>query len=420
LLSDVRMSDAGAAVDALVQSSSERILGPMLRRFSQDILSTLEFFQDQRVSGCPASLEVFGATDRIKGLDDLLRFQLAIPAEPQGDRLLDALVDQSHAPGVLPGLRAGGTLNLLQHAGTDLKVGSMVYGFRNERLTLASAIAQDDVANRSDSARQKAMVKGRRKGGRRGAPDQPTGGLTLSALIARLKGGTPDEAAVVEEGDRAKQERQFLLALALIVGGVLYLGYQQLEAAQIVRNGAVGQVSSGLQSIATTRRALGSDSLARRQGGEVDKVLWTEKFLLLSKAMNEKMWLSDLYLTSESRTVSGGSVETKKLVMEGAVLPSTDGHILEIARYINALQTIDNGAFMSDFRQITFQGATIDQSSRDTVIRFGIEAWYDSNKRIETQRSQASGGVTAVDAANQANRHYENQEKAIQENMGKR
>ena len=124
--------------------------------------------------------------------------------------------------------------------------------------------------------------------------------------------------------------------------------------------------------------------------GEIDKVLWTEKFLALAENMNETMWLTDVYLEVSKRTIGNSEIEEKKLVIQGAVLPSTDGHILQIAEFIERLEQ-DHAGFMNYFREILFEGAFLDREEADPVIRFAIEARYDATKRLNANISSSNG-----------------------------
>ena len=95
----------------------------------------------------------------------------------------------------------------------------------------------------------------------------------------------------------------------------------------------------------------------------------------------------------------------KKLVLQGAALPSTDGHILKIADYVEKLETEKRFNFMADFRDITFQGAAIDATETDPVIRFSLAAWYDEAKRVENRdRGPSSGGTANVGDVQRINR----------------
>ena len=114
---------------------------------------------------------------------------------------------------------------------------------------------------------------------------------------------------------------------------------------------------------------------------EADKVLWSEKFLAVARHLSPEIWLTDIYLADEIREFEGRKLTAKKLVFEGGILPSTDGHILRIAELIDKL--LADNHFMIDFRDISFAGAKTDVSEVEEIVRFVIEAHYEEKKRME-------------------------------------
>jgi hypothetical protein len=121
---------------------------------------------------------------------------------------------------------------------------------------------------------------------------------------------------------------------------------------------------------------------------EVDKVLWAEKLLAIAQHLDQHLWLTDLYLTEAKQQAAHESIISKKLVFEGAALPSSEGHIVRIANYMNRLLN-DSEQFMQDFSEISFDGSTIDESEPgNPLVRFRLVAWYDAAKRIEHQATK--------------------------------
>ncbi len=98
------------------------------------------------------------------------------------------------------------------------------------------------------------------------------------------------------------------------------------------------------------------------------------------------------YLINETATFNAQSISARKLTIEGAVLPSTNGHILEIARYIARL-TKDK-LFMRDFSRVTFEGAAIDTQEAAHVVKFTLDAWYDETKVVAEVGKGKGGGPT--------------------------
>jgi len=100
-------------------------------------------------------------------------------------------------------------------------------------------------------------------------------------------------------------------------------------------------------------------------------------------------------------------------VIQGAVLPSTDGHILQIAQFVERLEE-DKQGFMDDFREIVFDGAYLDRGESDAVVRFTIEARYDAKKRQAVASSAPStAGSTLGDTTKKVEERNKAQEQAI-------
>lgn len=383
LMAELRLGGAELGGDAMTQSAADRVLGPPIRLLLEEIADTLAFFETQRIAGRPASLELFGDTARIKGLDDILRHYLPVPAMPHAAALFE----------VFAALPPRENLNLLAQAGAEMRIGSVTYGYKNERLQPASAIAKEEAATRlTEPGRQPPASQRRRPGaarrsqpGRRGGGGGGGGGLSFLSGLFSPKGRdgetSPDQAV-------AEQERQYFMVLLLLVVAVFYLLYQQYDGVASAHQNAMGSLSQTItNNIAQRQKA--NQTKRRTVDTAVDKVLWTEKFLAMGGQMNETMWLTDVYLDAQTQSVGNAKVLSKRLVLQGAVLPSTDGHVLQIAEYIRRLES-DATSFMSDFREITFHGAHIDAAETDPVVRFTVDAWYDENKRLET-KEKASG-----------------------------
>ncbi|WP_434620433.1 hypothetical protein [Azospirillum sp. B2RO_4] len=353
----------------ITRSAMDRMIGPALRRMVADIEATLEFFDTQRVSDRPQRLELFGACDRVNGLADFLAASL--PVEPSPVSVLELF--QRQPP--------GDCINLLQHTGSDLQIGQTRYSLHGDRLAAAKK------PERADSRAGAGRPGDRRKQpGRRGSRSRPAANQGLAGLLARLRGQPAGDGEEAPSSDR-----QYFLLFGLVCGLLLLVAWQSYDDLQSRHRNAMARVSQLMDENARIRRAVGGSERVQA-AAPTDKVLWTEKFLAIGRNMDKPMWLTDVFLATETRTVGGSSVVSKKLVLEGAVLPSTVGHILEISKFIDRLEK-DTVGFMDDFREIRFHGASLDQAESDPIIRFGIEAWYDENKRVQTRAATPAGGA---------------------------
>jgi hypothetical protein len=374
LIADLLLADGGSGI---AQSALARALGPTIGGLLADVEETLEFFESQRSSGRPQMLELFGCWSWVNGLDRLLDRRLSIRVRAPDADLFDEFCR----------LPRSGSLNLLSEAGPNLRIGSMTYSFQDGtvRTSLRSLSGRMGEERRTQERRR---LGDRRRGSKRRGGAHRGAGSMLAAWFSRVQAST----AGAEQGGEGVGERQYYMLLGLVVVGLGYLAYDQhagqetqFRTSAISLTNVVGENSGLRQSIIQSERP-------QLIGGEVDKVLWTEKFLSLARNMNEAMWLTDVYLEVENRSVGGTQVEDKKLVIQGAVLPSTEGHIRQISEYIHRLES-DQDNFMIDFRDIVFQGASLDQAQADTVIRFTIQARYDAKKRQEEKKKAQAGGA---------------------------
>ncbi len=118
-----------------------------------------------------------------------------------------------------------------------------------------------------------------------------------------------------------------------------------------------------------------------------NKVLWTEKFIALGSNIDNSLWLTNVYLENKKRKLGGIEIETPVMIIEGKAWPSTKGHIARIAHFIQRLEG-DQDNFMRDFRQVKFNGAELVIDGEYQVINFQLNAWYDRNKRLESQNTE--------------------------------
>lgn len=380
LVDEVPLVEAAGADAGMTRTAMDRMIGSAIRRFVADVEATLDFFDTQRVSGRPDRLELFGAWERVNGFADFLSAALSVPVAPSPVTVLELFRRQPPRECV----------NLLQHTGPDLQIGQTRYSLSGDRLAPASDAARAE--GRADAAR--GAGRGRspgtpagRRGGRRGAAGGPQG---LAGLLAKLRG----QSAAADGETAPNTDRQYFLLFGLVCALLLMLAWQSYDGMESAHRNAMARVSQGVDENMRLRRAVAGGE--RPQGAATaDKVLWTEKFLAIGRNLDKPMWLTDVFLATETRTVGGSSVLSKKLVLEGAVLPSTVGHILEISKFIHRLEE-DAAGFMGDFREIRFHGASLDQAESDPIIRFGIEAWYDENKHVQSRAAAAAGGGGAL------------------------
>ncbi|MCW2244314.1 hypothetical protein [Azospirillum canadense] len=294
-------------------------------------------------------------------------------------------------------------VNLLEDTGPGLEIGRIKYSLHEQRLVpkadLRAAKGTEASAARSSTGRPKRRMRGRKRADRSDAAAW-NGGMTLESLMNRLmnrSAADPESDAVGEDGaGAANKDRPYFALFGLLTVLLLMLAMQKNDELEAQRAAAASQTARVFDESTRLHQRLAGPLRPADQAG-ADKVLWTEKFLIIGRNIDQRMWLTDVYLATEAAVAGSSNVVRKKLVIEGAVLPSTEGHVLEVSRFIAKLEDAAKHDFMNDFREIRFQGVTLDQAESDPVIRFGIEAVYDENKRVQARQQGAAPAGTLGD-----------------------
>jgi hypothetical protein len=115
---------------------------------------------------------------------------------------------------------------------------------------------------------------------------------------------------------------------------------------------------------------------------KVDKIFWTQKFITLANMMQNEIWLSSISMTNVNKEIEGKGVVTQAMVLEARALPSSIGHIANIAKYMNNLLTAD-ATFRKDFSNIYFGGAEIINEYGYDVINFKLLCHFEKNIKIK-------------------------------------
>jgi hypothetical protein len=401
LLSGIAGTEGTDVASDVSRSAVDRAIGGLARRYTAAISETLAFFADQRVLGRPAEIKILDTGNRLQGLDHLVGEHVGIGAEMEA-------FDPFAAFRAMP-LDNG--LNLLEETSSDLRIGSISYRVHQGHIRSVEEIARED--RLQAAAAPKSEVRPRapeRRGRGRSRRSEQNGGVLSRLLAGRARQAKPDGATAT---DLAAQERQVGLLAILLIMVAGYFGYLEIEDQDRRLRNEINILGATYRANVDLKQGRDEATRAITRGGEIDKVLWTEKFLSLAENMNESMWLTDVYLEVNNRTIGESEIEEKKLVIQGAVLPSTDGHILQIAEFVERLEQ-DKQGFMDDFREIVFDGAYLDRGESDAVVRFTIEARYDAKKRqtviIQAKRPAAS---SLGEATQKVEERKKAQEKAI-------
>ena len=394
-LQGIRTDLDGSEDGQLGTGPIEQALEPVLSMLLRGIRETLDFFTIHQACGLPERIELHGQAGRIKGLGAWIATSLV---KGKGkERTPVGSVEQINAHLNLN--YDASCLNLLEGlAQSELRIGKLRYSYVNQRLVVGDRgrrqASQPQSHELLKRAGQRSAPKRTSHTSRRSRSVSASGTSRMAGLLANFFGrGEPTSGLAAKTALDSETTRQYFLLSGVFFGALLFLAwdaYDRLDKrhrdAAVAYIGSLNenqQIQHELRSKAST---LGLHEVAVAE--DADKVLWTEKFLALGSNLNEHLWLTDVYLTEEACTVDQLKVLSKKLVIEGAALPSTRGHVAEIADYMQRLEA-DQAYFMSDFREISFDGSRLDEAEADRVVRFTLAAHYDENKRLESSTEHA-------------------------------
>ncbi|MBF0382719.1 MAG: hypothetical protein HQL69_16985 [Magnetococcales bacterium] len=411
LISEINPALNTEVQNSLNQSMQAQALAPLLIRLQKEIKEVIDFFAYQRVGGLAKELDYYNEVGYIEGLESWLQLHVGIPINSKQPSLLNQFCEAQHPV----------ECNLIKGAETSLlTVGRNKFYFTEKK----GFVRSRDMGNKSQTNKASASKRttrgrtgvGNRRGGRQAKSNEDS---LFGGLIGQIRAGfnTGDDsltaAQELEEGDK-QQEQVFFVAFFVLVFGLLYWGFSEYET---VEEKYKKTARSYLKLRVETDKFdhdLGGGNILRLSGNSnLTKVLWSEKFLSLATNMSEHIWLTDVSLEKVSREVGEATVESKKMLIMGGVLPSTDGHIMKIADYLENLIE-DSKHFMSDFRSVTFSGASLEESEVDPIVRFTIEAWYDKNVRLENSANTEENKPQGIsDMNNNIDQHNQSLEEAL-------
>lgn len=396
----IGLNDGGE--DAIAQSPYDRVLAPLLTNFMSELSTTVEFFERHRGGGRLPAITIYGSLDKIQGFKALISNNLEIPVNFHSSALIEMF--RQCQPQSL--------INLLNGAdGSLLTVGRMEYSFSRDKFISTEELARETISIQQSNAprEQSSRVAALRAG--KGTKSLARGRAAMREMQTKKSRGLGAELWAkltfqetqqvtkrwgqrqVATTDSPRNDKQYFMLLGVLVFAVFYVAWMRFDDLTIRHERRVSEFAKMVfenQRLRDQIARLGAHGLPD-QVAIADKVLWSDKFLSLARNLDKAMWLTDVYLSDESRQIGNQTVLSKKLTLEGAVLPSVHGHILKISEYIDRLLK-DKTYFMGDFREITFEGAHVDASEENHVVRFTIAAWYDENKRLETKSAKPSGG----------------------------
>ena len=369
-----RLRDAGPGEDGDVQAgAADRAIAavaePLLREFQR----TLDDFSENRLAAPPERILVGSGASAIRGFCEWMTRKVGIPLEAPDSSLAEKPEDD------LP-------LNLLRGTQEPLIVkGKTWYRFRDGRF----------VADQAGPA-QTPKVDVRTTG------------------VGRKKSSPASRKAQRETDKVAKRQKRVLalaglalLALPVVVFDSFVAPFQQSVQRKL------DILAQSEDRVAALRRQAVDMSIAAavQPGAEEEistKILWTEKFFAVSRAIPASIWLSDVAIIQDERSVGQTDVITTKLVLHGQTTLDDRRHLGEIADFIRHLE--GNPDFMSDFRRVTFEG--LDRFG-DGEVSFELHAWYDRNKRKEGSGAGPGENVGPLEGLRQKTDEREKMQNSV-------
>ncbi|MGB0721129.1 MAG: hypothetical protein ACPGU7_01925 [Gammaproteobacteria bacterium] len=408
-LSELPVDGSASAQLGPVESALQPMAADLMRNLNQ----TLRFFDSDQGCGRPEVLRVTGAHTKIRGLERWLSKGTGLSIEIVEETLFEQFVQEGDT----------GLMNLLSGLErVPISVGKTQYVYANDRFVKSTEAPREPQKITGSSQKRRSGDKPSRTTGRR-ARRRAESKSGESPFAKMFKRSSTPKAAATPEGPAAN-EKVWFIAFYGLVALVLWWGWNQYAAVDKKYRLAAGGYQSKVSELQKHRRQLTAEGgQPQVTNVDVDKVLWTEKFLSIGQNMNNHLWLTDVYLSEVQGQIGDGQVVRQKLIIEGAALPSTDGHVFELANFIQRLEA-DEDRFMSDFREVSFEGAEIGEDNGDEIIRFTLAAWYDDEKRLKSSDSggdgEGSGGVLKDTQAKVKARNEATQKAALGPNAGGR
>lgn len=385
--------------DSLTTSPIENALLPVLRELQRGIVGSIDYFRDQMGYGNPSVIKCHGEIGRIKGMDAWLQRVTGLKTRPAAQSLLSQYINSDASQ-----------LNLLEGCESSLiTVGKVPYSYSKGGFVPTRELQQAAPSSKPAGSSRSGGRHQRRSHRRR----EPASGL--SALVGQLFSSSGREDTSEDQAaDKVDKPLLYYVLSVLIFSSLIYYGYDEYSKIEKRHNNLGYAYEEAWTQQEKARKQLLDTGFHQEVKTEAeDKVLWTEKFLSLGRHLNERLWITDLYLGEATRTlINHESVVTKRLVIEGAALPSSDGHIAEIARFMAALEA-DQSSFMDDFSEISFAGSHTDEEDNEDVVRFTLIAWYDENKRLHQEEDRKDEKPSIGNTMKAVGRHNEDAVKAI-------
>lgn len=343
------------------------------------------FSTDKTVAAIHKTLYIGGGACRLKGLDKYLNEKLGLEIKfistlKEGADEANSEFDTLSGLLISPGPQE---INLLQNSG-DLEIKfdneEMEFSFEKYRFIkkVKRPIETDSDSEREEGA-EKPVEPSRyrgRPGAHRRKKTKPS--INLDFLMNFFQGRKKKEVQkqevelTEEEAAAKRQEKVVAVAILFFILFFGYRGYANIEKLEKKRtNLAASYLEKQKKLDGLVKEIMAGSGVQGELASEssIDKNFWVEKLIYVAKEMTSKIWLSSINLEK------GGGEEQQKLVINGFVIKSTDGHLQVVSEFMKRLSANEN--FMRDFSNITFDGIHMGEGTEKVTFR--LICWYQRN-----------------------------------------
>ncbi|QWR77225.1 hypothetical protein [Candidatus Magnetomonas plexicatena] len=148
------------------------------------------------------------------------------------------------------------------------------------------------------------------------------------------------------------------------------------------------------------------------------KHFWTQKVLAIAKNLDLSLWVMDITVDESGKKqqkgnpAPGGALVKRILTIEGAALPSIDGHLKDVA---NFMEKLDNDTtFMVGISKIDFKGLSLEKSD-DKVVHFTIDAIYEGGVPKPREKDNSKPDMPSLPETIQKTQEHNKQAEEVLE-----
>ena len=242
-------------------------------------------------------------------------------------------------------------------------------------------------------------------------------GSELLELI-KSKFDSSKDGAIDKDIEVNEERGKIIFLISLFVGFGFYQLFFYVTDIERKFNSKVQSYQLNVNSVTLKEEKLAQGDKVFISTG-IDKILWTEKFVTLSKNMPDAIWFSSIRLENVAKEIEGKKITSTRVVLDGRCLPSSEGHINTIANYMDNLMSADDN-FRKDFIDVSFGGAETSFDSFDRkLISFKLYLNFRRNINIEYIKKEVSPKDKSIVENLDSIKENSNKKTEILKNIGK-